>query len=67
MFQLQAEHPTLAALLKESRESGVFVRDVSSMSANLDSSALRIAVKDRKSNQIVLQTLENVLCSALHA
>ena len=65
MFHLEAEHPTVAALVKESREAGVFLRDISSMGTNLGSRALRIAVKDRRSNQIVLKTLEKVLCAAL--
>jgi histidinol-phosphate/aromatic aminotransferase/cobyric acid decarboxylase-like protein len=67
MFHLETEHPTVSALVKECRESGVFLRDVFSMGANLGARALRIAVKDRKSNQIVLEALEKVLCAALQA
>jgi len=67
MFHLEPEHPTVSALVKESRESGVFLRDISSMGTNLGARALRIAVKDRKSNQIVLEALEKVLCAALQA
>ncbi len=65
MAHLEEEHPTAAVLVKESRESGVFLRDVTSMGTNLGARALRIAVKDRKSNQIILGTLEKVLCAAL--
>lgn len=67
MVHLQAVHPTVEALVKESRESGVYLRDVTSMGTNLGAHALRIAVKDKKSNQIILETLEKVLCPALRA
>jgi histidinol-phosphate/aromatic aminotransferase/cobyric acid decarboxylase-like protein len=67
MFHLEEEHPTVESLVKESRESGVFLRDVSSMGTHLGSRALRIAVKDRRSNRIILETLEKVLCAALRA
>jgi histidinol-phosphate/aromatic aminotransferase/cobyric acid decarboxylase-like protein len=67
MFHLEGEHPTVEALVKESRESGVYLRDVSSMGIHLGARALRIAVKDRKSNQMILETLEKVLCGALRA
>jgi histidinol-phosphate/aromatic aminotransferase/cobyric acid decarboxylase-like protein len=67
MFHLEPEHPTVEALVMESRESGVFLRDVSSMGTHLGAGALRIAVKDRKSNQILLETLEKVLCAAMKA
>jgi histidinol-phosphate/aromatic aminotransferase/cobyric acid decarboxylase-like protein/predicted GNAT family N-acyltransferase len=65
MVHLEDEHPTVAALVRESRELGVFLRDVTSMGTDLGARALRIAVKDRKSNQIILETLEKVLCAAL--
>jgi histidinol-phosphate/aromatic aminotransferase/cobyric acid decarboxylase-like protein len=57
MFHLEAEHPTVAELVKECRESRVFVRDVSSMGTNLGARALRIAVKERRSNQMILAAL----------
>lgn len=67
MFHLEAEHPTVAELVAECREAGVFLRDVSSMGANLGGRALRIAVKDRKANQVILGTLEKVLCGVMRA
>jgi histidinol-phosphate/aromatic aminotransferase/cobyric acid decarboxylase-like protein len=65
LCHLEADRPTAAALIKEARESGVFLRDVASMGTNVGARALRIAVKDRNSSQIVLDTLERVLCGAL--
>jgi hypothetical protein len=35
MFHLEEEHPSVEALVKESRESGVYLRDVSSMGTHL--------------------------------
>jgi histidinol-phosphate/aromatic aminotransferase/cobyric acid decarboxylase-like protein len=67
MFHLEEEHPTVGALMKESRESGVYLRDVSSMGTHLGTRALRVAVKDNRSNRIILETLEKVLCGALRA
>jgi histidinol-phosphate/aromatic aminotransferase/cobyric acid decarboxylase-like protein len=67
MFHLGAEHLAVAELLAECRKAGVFLRDVSSMGANLGGRALRIAVKDRKANQAVLGTLEKVLCGVIRA
>ncbi len=65
MFHLEEEHPTVEALVKECRESGLYMRDVSSMGTHLGTRALRIAVKDKRSNRIILETLERVLCAAL--
>ncbi|HEY2468694.1 MAG TPA: aminotransferase class I/II-fold pyridoxal phosphate-dependent enzyme [Terracidiphilus sp.] len=67
MCHLEPDHPTVAEVIKESRESGVFLRDVTSMGMDLGARALRIAVKDEGSNQLVLDTLEKVLCGTLHA
>jgi histidinol-phosphate/aromatic aminotransferase/cobyric acid decarboxylase-like protein len=65
MFHLEDEHPTVEALVKLCCESGVYLRDVSSMGTHLGTRALRIAVKDKRANQIILETLERVLCGAL--
>ncbi|HEY2860909.1 MAG TPA: aminotransferase class I/II-fold pyridoxal phosphate-dependent enzyme [Terracidiphilus sp.] len=65
MCHLQPDHPTADALVRESRESGVFLRDVASMGTHLGDRALRIAVKDRDASQKVLDTLERVVCGAM--
>jgi histidinol-phosphate/aromatic aminotransferase/cobyric acid decarboxylase-like protein/GNAT superfamily N-acetyltransferase len=65
MCHLEPDHPTAAALIQGTRESGVFLRDVASMGTNLGARALRIAVKDQESSQIVLDTLKHLLCGAL--
>jgi histidinol-phosphate/aromatic aminotransferase/cobyric acid decarboxylase-like protein len=67
MFHLEEEHPAVESLVKESRESGVYLRDASSMGTHLGTRALRIAVKDNRSNQIILETLERVLYGAMRA
>jgi histidinol-phosphate/aromatic aminotransferase/cobyric acid decarboxylase-like protein len=65
MCHLGPDHPTAAELVKQARESGVFLRDVASMGTNLGARALRIAVKAPNVGQIVLDTLETALYSAL--
>jgi histidinol-phosphate/aromatic aminotransferase/cobyric acid decarboxylase-like protein len=65
MFHLEQEHPTVESLVKESRDLGVYLRDVSSMGTHLGNRALRVAVKENKSNRKILETLEKVLCAAL--
>jgi len=67
MFHLGEEHPVVEDLIKESRESGVYLRDVSSMGTRLGNRAMRIAVKDRRSNQAVMATLERAIFSSLRA
>jgi histidinol-phosphate/aromatic aminotransferase/cobyric acid decarboxylase-like protein len=67
MFHLEEEHPSVEAFVRECRDSRVFLRDVSSMGTHLGTGALRIAVKDKRSNQIVLETLERVLCGVTRA
>jgi histidinol-phosphate/aromatic aminotransferase/cobyric acid decarboxylase-like protein len=37
------------------------------MGTNLGDRALRIAVKDKRTNQMVLETMEKVLCAALRS
>jgi histidinol-phosphate/aromatic aminotransferase/cobyric acid decarboxylase-like protein len=61
MFHLDPEHPTAAAVVSESKKRGVFFRDVSSMGSALGPRALRIAVKNKETNTLIVETLEKVL------
>ena len=60
MFHLDEQHPSAAAVIEGARKSGVFLRDVASMSERRPR-ALRVAVKDRDTNAALLGVLERVL------
>ena len=60
MFHLEKQHASAQAVIDCARKSGVFLRDVSSMSKRRPG-ALRIAVKDNDTNTTMLGVLENVL------
>jgi histidinol-phosphate/aromatic aminotransferase/cobyric acid decarboxylase-like protein len=60
MFHLEKQHPSVAAVIESARKSGVFLRDVSSMSERRPR-ALRIAVKDKDTNAALLGVLKRVL------
>lgn len=53
--------PNAALIITRAREKGVFLRDVSSMGTRMDDRTLRVAVKDRPTNQRIVQTLETML------
>jgi histidinol-phosphate/aromatic aminotransferase/cobyric acid decarboxylase-like protein len=61
MCHFELEHPTAAAVVHDSRKHGVFLRDVSLMGSELGARALRIAVKDRAANGLIVETLNRVL------
>ena len=61
MLHLRLDQPTAKEIVIECRKSGVFLRDVSTMGRELESRALRIAVKDEQSNATVVRTLDDVL------
>jgi histidinol-phosphate/aromatic aminotransferase/cobyric acid decarboxylase-like protein len=61
MLHLDPEHPTAAAVVSQSTKHGVFLRDVSSMGSTLGSRALRIAVKNRDTNALIVEALQRVL------
>jgi len=65
MFHLEQHHPEAAAVLRECREMGVFLRDPSLMGSEVGGRALRTAVKDRATNAIVIGALERSLCGGL--
>jgi histidinol-phosphate/aromatic aminotransferase/cobyric acid decarboxylase-like protein len=64
LCHLDADQPTAADVVNESRKYGVFLRDASLMGTELGPRALRIAVKDRATNAIVVETLERVFDAA---
>jgi histidinol-phosphate/aromatic aminotransferase/cobyric acid decarboxylase-like protein len=61
MFHLDPEHPTAATVVSESGKRGVFFRDVSSMGTALGPRALRIAVKNKETNSLIVEALEKEL------
>jgi histidinol-phosphate/aromatic aminotransferase/cobyric acid decarboxylase-like protein len=61
MLHLEPEHPSASAVVNESRKCGVFLRDVSSMGSELGLRALRVAVKDKETNALIVMALEKAL------
>jgi len=61
LCHLPANQPTAAALIGVCRKHQLFLRDVSSMGHCFDDRTLRIAVKDGKTNQLMLSILQMVL------
>jgi histidinol-phosphate/aromatic aminotransferase/cobyric acid decarboxylase-like protein len=61
MFHLDLEHPTAAAVVSECKKRGVFFRDLSSLGSALGSRALRVAVKNKETNTLIVEALDKVL------
>jgi histidinol-phosphate/aromatic aminotransferase/cobyric acid decarboxylase-like protein len=61
MCHLEPKHPAAAAVVSENKKYGVYLRDVSSMGCEVGSRALRIAVKNKETNTVIVGTLERVL------
>lgn len=54
---LPADGPEASRVTSKCRESGLFVREASSMGSQMDRTALRLAVKDHETNQRMIQIL----------
>jgi histidinol-phosphate/aromatic aminotransferase/cobyric acid decarboxylase-like protein len=63
MCHLEPWHSTAAVVVSESRKYGLFLRDTALMGSALGSRALRIAVKNKETNAMIVQTLDTVLCA----
>ena len=61
LCELPADGPDAAELARRARRFGLFVRDVGNMGPSLGRHALRVAVKDRPTNQRMLTILQAVL------
>jgi histidinol-phosphate/aromatic aminotransferase/cobyric acid decarboxylase-like protein len=60
LCQLPPDGPTTVEVIRSCRKRNLFLRDVSTMGTSFDSHALRIAVKDRETNQRMLEILDSV-------
>jgi len=63
LCHLPEDGPTAADVVDRLRTHGLFIRDASNMGANLGEHAIRIAVKDRQTQDRIAVILRNV-CSA---
>ncbi|WP_162601574.1 aminotransferase class I/II-fold pyridoxal phosphate-dependent enzyme [Occallatibacter savannae] len=61
MFHLDDSQLSAKAVIEAAKKADVFMRDVAGMGTGLGERALRIAIKDRASNERVLQVLERIL------
>jgi len=55
--------PNAEIVVSKSKEYGLFIRDVSNMGTNFDKYTIRIAIKDRETNQKMIKILNKVLIS----
>ncbi len=53
--------PNAEIVVSKSKEYGLFIRDVSNMGTNFDKYTIRIAIKDRETNQKIIKILKKVL------
>ena len=61
LCHLPANAPEAAKIVEQLRKRGLFIRDVANMGTCVDSRTLRIAVKDRKTNVVMLEMLRMTL------
>jgi histidinol-phosphate/aromatic aminotransferase/cobyric acid decarboxylase-like protein len=64
LCHLSPDGPDAARVVDECRARGVFLRDFTGQSAQLDRHALRVAVKDTHDNDKIVKTLQIVLAEA---
>lgn len=63
MFHLDDSQPSAREVIEAARDADVFLRNPATMGTGLGERSLRIAIKDRASNERVLQVLEKVLAT----
>jgi histidinol-phosphate/aromatic aminotransferase/cobyric acid decarboxylase-like protein len=64
LVDLDARAPEAATVIARCRSWGVYLRDVSSMGAQLGARALRVAVKDGRSNALIVDALVDACAPA---
>ncbi len=67
LCELPADGPDAAELVTRARRFGLFVRDVANMGPSLSRHAVRVAVKDRPTNQRMVKILQAVLSTLVPA
>ncbi len=55
--------PNADIIVSKCKEEGLFMRDVSNMGTNFGTHTIRIAIKDRKTNHMIIKILKKVLIS----
>jgi histidinol-phosphate/aromatic aminotransferase/cobyric acid decarboxylase-like protein len=53
--------PTAETIVSECKERGLYLRDVSNMGKNFNKHTIRIAIKDKETNQKMLKIIKQVL------
>lgn len=67
IFHLPSGGADAASIVKKCREQGLYLRDVSGMGSQVGSRAIRIAIKNKTTNQRMLKILGDVLNQPLEA
>ena len=66
LCHLPASAPDAKTLAARARSFGLFVRDVANMGTSIDARALRVAVKDRRTNRAMVAILRGPVLQNLH-
>jgi histidinol-phosphate/aromatic aminotransferase/cobyric acid decarboxylase-like protein len=53
--------PTAEKIVSKCKEKGLYLRDVANMGVNFDDYTIRIAIKDKETNQKMLMLIKQVL------
>ncbi len=61
LFHLSDDHPDSATVISRCQEQGLYIRDAAEMGTGMGDRAIRIAVKDSKTNHRILQILKTAL------
>ena len=58
---LPEDGPNADKVVSKCKEEGLYIRDVANMGQSFNKHTIRIAIKDRETNQKMLKILKNVL------
>jgi histidinol-phosphate/aromatic aminotransferase/cobyric acid decarboxylase-like protein len=61
LCQLPKTGPTAEVVVSKCKEKGLYIRDISNMGTSIGKHTIRIAIKDRETNQRMLKILRQVL------
>jgi histidinol-phosphate/aromatic aminotransferase/cobyric acid decarboxylase-like protein/GNAT superfamily N-acetyltransferase len=61
LCHLPENGPSAEDIVSKCKEKDLFIRDVSNMGTNFGKHTIRIAIKDRETNQLMIKILKNVL------
>ena len=66
LCHLPENGPSAETVVSKCKEKGLFIRDVSNMGTNFGKHTIRIAVKDKKTNQMMINILNDILIGSVY-